>query len=363
MNFAKRMLAMMLAVLMAVTFAGCSGSQNGDGVVATLGDRSVSGELYTRFMMDAYTLADTYKDDPTADLLDTTVEGVPAAEWIAKTTKDDICRYLVTMEKFEESGMEFGQEDQDYVTDYASNMLEAYASLFKASGIDLDAMKNYYEYNVKSMALFDYYYAEGGEKEVPAEEIKAEMSKAYNLTKVMIFDKAQITLDADGNLVEPTQEEIESAEAKARSYYDRALNGEDFEELIIEWEIDLFGEEGIDHSHEDGGSHDLVTDIGGANVPVAYSSVMDTAAYGQPQFIEDTDVYYVAVRYDIGESANVFESYRSAMLLTMRSEDYRVMSDEWIAAADITLNEAVMEQYPLQNIIEVMAGATNNLAQ
>lgn len=363
MNFAKRMLAMVLAVLMVLTIAGCSGSKNADNVVATLGDRSVSGELYTRFMMDAYTLADTYKDDPTANLMDTTVEGVPAAEWIAKTTRDDVCRYLVTMEKFDQTGMEFGKEDQQYVSDYASNMLEAYASLFKASGIDLDAMKNYYEYNVKSMALFDYYYAEGGEKAVSAEEIKAEMSKVYNLTKVMIFDKAQITVDADGNLVEPTQEEIDSAEAKARSYYDRALAGEDFEQLIIEWELDLFGEDGIDHSHEEGGSHDLVTDIGGAGVPVAYSGVMDNAPYGQPQFIEDTDVYYVAVRYDIGESANVFESYRSAMLLTMRSEDYRVMSEEWIAAADITLNQAAMDKYPLENIAEVMAGATNSLTQ
>ena len=363
MNFAKRMLAMVLAVLMVLTIAGCSGSKNADNVVATLGDRSVSGELYTRFMMDAYTLADTYKDDPTANLMDTTVEGVPAAEWIAKTTRDDVCRYLVTMEKFDQTGMEFGKEDQQYVSDYASNMLEAYASLFKASGIDLDAMKNYYEYNVKSMALFDYYYAEGGEKAVSAEEIKAEMSKVYNLTKVMIFDKAQITADADGNLVEPTQEEIDSAEAKARSYYDRALAGEDFEQLIIEWELDLFGEDGIDHSHEEGGSHDLVTDIGGAGVPVAYSGVMDNAPYGQPQFIEDTDVYYVAVRYDIGESANVFESYRSAMLLTMRSEDYRVMSEEWVAAADITLNQAAMDKYPLENIAEVMAGATNSLTQ
>lgn len=363
MNFAKRVLAMVLVVLMVLTIAGCSGSKSDDNIVAALGDRSVSGELYTRFMMDAYTLADTYKDNPEVDVLETTVEGIPAAEWILKTAKEDICRYLVTLEKFDETGMIFSQEDRDYVDNYASNMLEAYGTLFQAGGVDLDAMQNYYEYNVKSMAMFDYYYAQGGEKEVPADQIKEEMRKAYNLTKVMIFDKAIVTVDADGNLIEPTQEEIESAEAMARSYYDRAVAGEDFEKLIIEWELELFGEEGIDHTHEDGGSHDLVTDIGGSNVPEAYSSVMDNAVYGQPQFIEDAAVYYVAVRYDIGESVNVFESYRSTMLLAMCSEDYRVMSDEWIAAADITINDAVLKNYPLENIAEIMAAATNSLTQ
>ncbi|MBP0963345.1 MAG: hypothetical protein J6Q99_03520 [Oscillospiraceae bacterium] len=363
MNFAKRMLAMVLAVLMVVTIAGCAGSKKTDNDVATLGDRSVSGELYTRFMMDAYTLADTYKDDPAANVLDTTVEGIPAAEWILKTARDDISRYLVTQEKFDETGMELSKEDREYVDAYAENMLEAYGTLFKAGGVDLEAMKSYYDYNVKSMALFDYYYAEGGEKEVPVEEIKNEVRKAYNLTKLMIFDKALITVDADGTLIEPTQEEIESAEAKARSYYDRAIAGEDFEDLIIEWELEYFGEDGIDHVHEEGGSHDLVTDVGSTSVPVAYSSVMDNAPYGEPQFIEDADVYYVAVRYDIGSSYTVFESYRSTMLLAMCSEDYRAMSDEWIAAADIVINDAALKNYPLENIAGIMAEATNSLAK
>ena len=74
------MLAMVLAVLMVLTVTGCSGNSATEDVVASHGDRSVSGALYMRFFMDAYAMADTYKDDPEADLLRATVEGIPAVE-------------------------------------------------------------------------------------------------------------------------------------------------------------------------------------------------------------------------------------------------------------------------------------------
>ena len=87
--------------------------------------------------------------------------------------------------------------------------------------------------------------------------------------------------------------------------------------------------------------------------------------YGVPQFIEAADVYYVAVRYDIVENQNSYESYRATVLLTLRSEDYRAMSDEWIAAKNIRYNEDVIKQYTPQSIYENMtgAGATNALTQ
>lgn len=366
MNFAKRMLALMLAVMMVFALTGCSDTLADDtDVVATYDDLSMNGILYTRFLLDAYTLADTYKDDPAADVLDTTVEGIPAAEWIQNTAYADVERYFTCLEKFEKSDMEFTDEDQAYVDDYAANMLEQYSFLYGPFGIDLQSLKDYYSYNIKSMALFDYYYGKGGEKEVPEEEIKAKLADTYNLTKVMIFDKALPTADADGNLVEPSAEEVAAAEAKARSYYDRAVAGEDFEQLIIEWESDLFAGQDIGHTHEEEGSHDLITQIGGSSVPVAYSSVMDAAPFGEPQFIEDSDVYYVATRYDIAEDQVQLESYRSTILLTLRSEDFRVMTEEWMQEVDVTFNDAVIEKYSPEWIAKAMnkLGLTNNMAQ
>jgi len=366
MKFAKRMLALMLAVMMVFAITGCSGSKAADTeVVATSGDRSMSGALYTRFLLDAYTLADTYKDDPAAEVMDTTVEGIPAAEWIENTVRSDVVRYFTTLEKFEETDMEFTDEDQIYVDDYAASMMEQYSYLFDANGVDLQALKDYYAYNIKSMAIFDHYYGVGGEKEVPEEEIKNKLIETYNLTKVMIFDKALPTTDADGNSVEPTAEEIAQAKAKASSYYDRAVAGEDFEQLIIEWELDLFGEENIGHTHEETGSHDLITLVGGSDVPKAYSSVMDNAPYGEPQFIEDDEVYYVAARYNIVEEEYYYDSYRSTILLTMKSEDFRVMTDEWMKDVSVTINEAAIEKYTPAQLAENMKklGLTNSMAK
>lgn len=361
MNFAKRMLALALAVLMVLAMAGCSNNQLSkadDGVVASCGDRTMNGALYMRFLLDAYTLADTYKDDQNAMVLDTTVEDIPAGEWIRNTAREDISRYFACMNKFDETEMEFTDEDQAYVDSYAANMMEQYPHLFEANGVDLQALKEYYAYNIKSMALFDYYYAEGGEKEVAQDELKDEMRSLYNLTKVMIFDKPLTTVDADGNVTQPTEAEVAEAEAKARAYYDRALAGEDFEQLIIEWELEYFGEDNIDHTHETDGSHDLVTVVGSSEVPEAYLKVMDNAAYGEPQFIEDADVYYVATRYDIAETPTTFANYSSTVLLSLRSEDFRAMTDEWVAAEKIDINDKLLEQFTPESIAENL-GMTN----
>ena len=130
MNFAKRVLAVGLAVILVFTFAACSGSKASDQAVATCGDRSVSGGLYMRFLLDAYTLADTYKDDPDAEVLDTTVEGIPAAEWMVQTARDDVARYFACLDQFEETDMEYTDADQAAVDSYAASMLESYPYLF-----------------------------------------------------------------------------------------------------------------------------------------------------------------------------------------------------------------------------------------
>ena len=92
---------------------------------------------------------------------------------------------------------------------------------------------------------------------------------------------------------------------------------------------------------------------------------MDAAPFGEPQFIEDVDVYYVATRYDIAEDPVQLESYRSNILLTLRSEDFRVMTEEWMEEMDVTLNEKVLKEYSPEWIAKAMnkLGLTNSMAQ
>ena len=53
----------------------------------------------------------------------------------------------------------------------------------------------------------------------------------------------------------------------------------------------------------------------------------------------------MATRYDIAETPTSFENYRSTVLLTMRSEDFRIMTDEWMAEAEISYNEDVIKGF------------------
>jgi|GEM_PF-6679709 len=350
MTFAKRALGLILALAFVLTMAGCSSGGLGSDTsyVAKSGNRTVSSALYMRFLLDAYTLADSVNQDSGKALMDSTIEDKPAAQWIQDTARDDVSRYFACMDKFDQLGLSYTDSDQAEVDNVAAQTQQKYADLFKNTGIGLDSLKLYYEYNVKAMALFNYYYDKGGEKEVSDDEIKEAMRKDYNLTKVMIFDKAQPTTDSSGKTVEPTAQAVADAKAKATAYYDRAKAGEDFEKLFVEWKTSTFGES--DSSQETSADHSIVTQIGGSDVPAAYAKVMDSAAYNEPQFIEDDSVYYVAIRMDIGADEQSFNNYRSTVLLKMRSEDYRKMVDEWIKVTQIAYNEPAFKKYTAETV-------------
>ncbi len=354
----RKLLAVLIAVLIvAGIFSGCASTSTtpAEGV-ASHGEYSIGGGLYMRFMLDAYNLATTHNTEG-EDLLSITIEDKDAAQWINDTTALDVQRYIGTMNKFEELGLEYTDTDQAEVDAYAAQMLTNYAMLFEPNGIGLQTLKDYYEYSTKSSDIFLHYYGEGGEMEVPAEEVEQYLKENYNLTQVMVFDKPMPTLDDDGNEIQPTQEEIDAAEANARSYYDRIVAGESFDDLYVEWEIDIYeGEENIPHTHDDPLAHNLYTQMADPNLPLAYTEVMDTAPLNEVQFIEDEYGYYVAIRLDVLADGSVQANYSTTALMELRSEEYREMAAQWGADLGITYNDSELATYTPEKMHENMSG-------
>ncbi len=354
----KKLLSLMAALMLVVgMMSGCSttpATESAQGV-ASAGDYAVNGGLYMRFMLDAYNLAGTYNTE-SEDLLDITIEDKSATQWILDSTTLDVERYLGVMNKFDELGLEYTDIDQTEVDAYAAQMLTTYSTLFEPNGIGLQTLKDYYEYSTKSSDIFLHYYGEGGEMAVPTEEVDTYLRENYNLTQVMVFDKPMPTLDDEGNEVAPTQEDIDAAEASARSYYDRIVAGESFDDLYVEWEIGVYaGEENIPHTHDDPLVHNLYTQMADPNLPVAYTEVMDVAPLNEVQFIEDEYGYYVAIRLDVLADGSVQANYSTAALMELRSDEFREMAAAWGSELEIAYNSSELSSYTPEIMHENMS--------
>ena len=70
------------------------------------------------------------------------------------------------------------------------------------------------------------------------------------------------------------------------------------------------------------------------------------AVYNQPFLVEDEEIYYVIVRYDILERDDLFdEQSMDTILLQMKSKDFQNMIDDFFTDADMVVNDASYNRY------------------
>lgn len=350
MSFSKRLLALVLAMLLCLSAVGCQ-SDADISWVAKDGDESVPTGVYMLYLLNAYTLAASKLEDQTADVLKTEIEGVQGDQWIQDTAKKEISRYFTTAKKFDEMNLTISEQENTDIETYATQMHTQSGDFLTANGISLESVKFYYINNFKQNTIFMTLYGEGGEKEIPAAEVEAKFRELYNSTKLIIIEKplAEVAESSgsesdDAEAAEGVVDPVKLAEAKARAqgYYDRAVAGEDFEALIAEWEAADFPDTELGHDHAQAGSHDLLTPIGGGDVPAKYAEVMDKAEVGVPQMFEDDEFFYVAMRNDLMANESLLEDYRIAVLMDLRSDDFRTVVEEWMATVTPEFNEAAI---------------------
>lgn len=70
------------------------------------------------------------------------------------------------------------------------------------------------------------------------------------------------------------------------------------------------------------------------------------AVYNQPFLVEDEEIYYVIVRYDILERDDLFDQdSMDTILLQMKSKDFQAMIDDFFTDADMVVNDASYNRY------------------
>ena len=222
----KRAMAAVLCGALALTACSCS---NTAGTALTIDGTEIPAGVYICYQMDALGQAQTVLTEEQPDLdmsaedFDIkahTIEGVKAEEWIKNKTVE-LCRnYVAANKAFDEYGLSLEAHEKDEIKNtvnaageeeiiYAQYIYgyDTIGEYYESLGVGKSSYEKIQTLFYKQQAVFEHLYGEGGELEVPAEEINAKILSDYAL--VLSF-------------------EVDPAYGKAQNYVDMLNNGTSF---------------------------------------------------------------------------------------------------------------------------------------
>lgn len=256
--------ALAAAVMLAVSCAGCAASSP---VYASYGKYGITEAMYEYWL--SYYKARFYAslsdygltDDGNGSVWDKSPDGGKTLGEQVKDHVDELIRQLlVSSVIYDERG--FGEDAEtkklldDAVDGFLSDEITAAGSRAELNrdlsqvGCNIDTLRRIFEFEARSMIVADRLFGEGGEYAVTdAEREEYYQSNYHRVKHVMINDSYKYVLDDKGSpkvdiytgryiTEELTEGEAAEKRELAESVYRRASDGENFEDLIEEYNED-----------------------------------------------------------------------------------------------------------------------------
>lgn len=224
---AKKILAGAAALAVALSCTGCSDTSWG----AKAGDTEYRAGIYIYHAMNAYFDAESKMAETDTDVFSSTIEEMPAKDWMAKETEKNLRNQAAIDAKFTEMGLELDEYSTSYADYMVEQMWSQYGDMFEGYGIGKESYRDIYLNSIKRDEIFmKYYNSEDGITPVAEEDIKAHMLDNYARVKYIALNLK----DAEGNLLK--SEGKAEVMKMAEDYLARAESGESFDALIAEYD-------------------------------------------------------------------------------------------------------------------------------
>ena len=378
----KRAMAAVLCGALALTACSCG---NTTGTALTIDGTDIPAGVYICYQMDAYSKAqaalaeaepdlDMYAED--FDIKAHTIEGVNAEEWIKNKTFE-LCRnYVAASKAFDEYGLSLTAEQQAEINQYVTsaweeeNMYAQYlygfdtiGEYYESKGVGEKSYKETQTLYYKQEAVFNHLYGEGGELEVPAEEINAKILSDYALVLSFEVDpaygKAQDYVDMlnGGTSFTTAKQAYDQAEAvteaeEAKKEAEEA--GEEYDgtlpEDVVVAEVEESTLKDVVNINDVAPSESYVKDVfamaNGENKLITVSEDITGADGTTTTAIS----YYVVKKLDISADAEVMEEYSETVLFDMKSSELEETLKAKGAAYSLTENAAAIKLYTIDKI-------------
>lgn len=346
MKVMKRIIAALLCIVICASMAGCY-NQDKTWCVKD-GDEQIPVGIYRYYLFLAFDEAAALVSDE-EEVLKATVEGVPAEEWIQNRALDYVRCYLWIDEKNEELGFELTEEEIESAKNNTAYLEQNTNAAFDDLGISTSSFtKAYGEYNIKFKKIFDYYYGEGGEKEIDKEELR-ELYCSDKCFYEYIYANVTTT-DANGNTTTMTDDEVAETKEVLELYRKQVEMGAcDMNAAASALGIAL----GI------GGEPPYaagVTNFMYENFTSEFVNNLKEMENYEARVIESGDQLMLLYKHDINtafEKTYEIATDRLDLMLELKADEFTdwVLEQAKAAKADITVNDAAIKDFKLSRIV------------
>lgn len=342
-NMLKKTVALVLALALCLSFAGCY-SEN-KSWAAKLGDDTMPIGAYIYYLSTAYNEA-AMKISSDTEVLDGEVDGQPAQEWIEDRALGYIYSAYYLETKLQELGQELTEDEEAQADSITNSTWAYYQTAFENMGISRDSFHRAYSvYSLQYQKLMKLLYGQGGEMEIPQEELEQFYQEAYYPYEY--FYVSLSSTDEDGNAVTPTDEEKEELRATLEDYAKQITDGA----MTVEEASNDYSEESGDTASYSGAlstQAENITDTLGD----ALAELDEEAA----TVVETSSGYYVVYKRSYAEGfadITADEDQTTSLIAAMKGDEFETyVMEQGKALEGLELNQAGIGSVKLSSLID-----------
>ncbi len=370
----KKVLAICLAALLVLSFAGCHQKNE---VAVKSGDETFTSAFYMCALINADMAARTKVDEAkeaqqttsstssttseTTDYSAETIDGKSFEEYVKETALNTLKRFVYVKKMCDDNKLTISEQEinnTNTMTEYYWNYY-GYAYLFEVNGVSLDTYKKYCLYSLYEQTYFDSLYGEDGEKAVSETEIKDFLYSNYVIANILSTDVSSKT-DSEKALV---QTEFEK-------YKTRLENGESFEKIYKEHnEIKEDTTTSSTTSTTSSATSSTTSSTGDkalspkdsyaqvvGNEETSYSSkqyeTIKAMKTGEVKFVKDDEsgYYYLFVKGDITADPYYLEGQKEAVINDMKFDEFDAAVEAEAAKVDLETVAFAINQFKVKKI-------------
>ncbi len=358
-NIIKRVVALSLCFLLVFGLTACH--KAGEKALI-IGEEEYTSAFYSCALIYAdlegqQLVYDTLGEEAAMDYLNQTLDGVNYTTWV-KNRAIAVCKEMTAYKQicnnimiYDEAFMELFNEYADELIDTADiNWENAYSAIMEENGVGRGTFRWYNSMAAYKEAYFDYLYSEGGEKEIPAADIEAQLIENYTISNVILTD-----------VTEMTENEVKELETKLEAYATRIKQGEKFAKIYAEHTETAYTE---NTEVTDTFSYELASLFGSENTKVQYQSEyfedVKAMANGEIEVIkkvDDTDsenpkttVLFVYKADIMGENNIHLDDLKGIVRHSLKDEEFEKGMQETINALTVEENERATKRFKVEKI-------------
>lgn len=339
MKIIKKTAAALMALLLAVTTAACSGDKSwaakDDSLTVPIG--SYIYELYSAYGSAASSVPDSAKP-----VLEQKIDGKDAESWIRDKALENVKSIFVINRKMKELGLTLTQEETKSVENTADSGWQQAQPTLEKYGIAKSSFQlAYAEYYTKYSKVFSSLYGKGGKKEVSDADLKNYFEKNYTDFSYMLLPLYKT--DANGGTKPMTAEEKKAAQKEFDGYAAKIKSGE----MTLRQAADAYKKSS--KAAEDPLRSDTAQLTSGSGYPDALRKMIEPLKVGEVKTGELQGLYaYVLVqKNDITKkSDDQLKNGRGGILSAMKGKEFEsAVAKEAGALTGVTLNDNAINSY------------------